>query len=239
MIKITNVVLPSHDQMVAIASGMRNSYNSWDKSDTKNEKAAGLFGSNDYALAKKLIMAGPSDSKFLRMISIIFDVTAPMYWWKEADTYKIGTVRNSTSTMHKITAKEFSADDFSIETLYDTVNWYDGDPVLVGPKETGLYSPKDVMEKWVIPMLNRLRLDYKNEISIERRKRLWYNMIQLLPSSYNQKSTIMTNYQVLQNVYDQRKNHKLAEWRDFCSWLETLPMSCFITKRMTQVTNDR
>lgn len=228
MIKVSNLILPSHEQMVAVAYGMRNSYNSWDKSDTKDETEPGVFGPKDYELAKRLLKAGPSESKFMRMMPIIFDLTAPIYFWKQFDTYKVGTVRNSTSTMHTITAKEFTPDDFSLEELVWTVDWYNGDPVLISNKE--LYSPKDVIEDFVIPILNRLRLNYMNASDPSRKKKLWYNIIQMLPSSYNQKATIETNYQVLRTMYEQRYNHKLTEWRDFCDYISyKIPMSDLIT----------
>jgi len=172
------------------------------------------IGPNDLKLLANLAKAGSDEAKFRRMIVVYLDVTAPMYWWKEADTYKVGTVRNSCSTMHKIHAKEFTLDDFSHEHLTD--------------------SAKDEMQN-IIDMLNEsrewyLKYDFMRDIdkklfdsAIKSKKDLWWQMIQLLPSSYNQRATLMLNYEVLANMYHARKNHKLDEWREFCEWIETLP----------------
>lgn len=214
MIKITNVDTYGWE---AAIRGMRNPLNSWDKSDSiyvgDDYYANTMVGENDFALMKKLGNAGPDHGKFLRMITVTMDVTAPLYWWKEADTYKVGTVANSCSTMHKIQAKEFMWDDFSTEHL---INKY-------------LYEE-------IIDELNRYRVlylgydnlsdDFKQNHS---KKEIWWQMIQLLPSSYNQKRTVQLNYQVLKNMYHARKNHKLDEWRDFCEWIKTLPYSELIT----------
>ena len=184
--------------------GMRNPMNSWDKSDSN-----WLFqeiGENDLALARKLINAGSEHRKFLRQIYVSVDITAPLYWWKEFDTYKVGTVANSCSTMHKIHEKEFTIDDFSHEHLLTHAESYNG------------YVSTSVLE-CVIGALNEFRklyLDTKN-------KAYWWQMIQLLPSSYNQKRTVLLNYQVLKNMYHARKNHKLDCWIEFCEWIETLP----------------
>jgi hypothetical protein len=148
--------------------------------------------------------AGTDHRKFMRMITVYIDVTAPLYWWKEFDTYKVGTVANSCSTMHKIPDKEFEWDDFSREHLYEL--------------------SRDALQH-TITVLNA----YRNEYLKTKDKRYWYQMIQLLPSSYNQKRTLMLNYEVLANIYKSRKNHKLDEWIDFCRWIETLPYSELIT----------
>ena len=184
--------------------GMRNPMNSWDKSDSN-----WLFqeiGKNDLALARKLINAGSEHRKFLRQIYVSVDITAPLYFFKEFDTYKVGTVANSCSTMHKIHEKEFTIDDFSHEHLLTHAESYNG------------YVSTSVLE-CVIGALNEFRklyLDTKN-------KAYWWQMIQLLPSSYNQKRTVLLNYQVLKNMYHARKNHKLDCWIEFCEWIETLP----------------
>lgn len=192
--------------------GMRNPLNSWDKSDTNYNRMRYHYygcdisetttspdiGENDLALMKKLIKAGSDHSKFMRMINVTIDITAPLYWWKEYDTYKVGTVANSCSTMHKIHAKELTLDDFSCEKL----NAFN----------------KAVFEEY-IRTINEDRtafIDTKNKF-------YWDQMIQMLPSSYNQKRTVQLNYAVLRNMYHARKNHKLDEWRAFCEWVEKLP----------------
>ena len=184
--------------------GMRNPMNSWDKSDSY--KAAGMFfiGENDFALMKKLVKAGSDHSKFMRMINVTCDITAPLYWWKEYDTYKVGTVANSCSTMHKIHAKEFVWEDFSTEHM--------------------LVDSRGHMV-CVIDLLNW----YRQKFIETTDKEYWWQMIQLLPTSYNQKRTVQLNYAVLRNMYFSRRNHKLDEWRNFCEWVETLPYSELIT----------
>ena len=221
MINITNIVTPSPEQWMAAIRGMRNPMNSWDKSDsyaghenmgTGNEYFK--LGKNDYDLMKRLVMAGTEHSKFLRMLPVMMDITAPLYWWKEFDTYKVGTVANSCSTMHKIAAKEFTLDDFSHDHLLGNAAQYNG------------YVPTSVLE-CIIGTLNEFRelyLESKNKI-------FWWQMIQLLPSSYNQKRTVFLNYAVLANIYYQRKGHKLDEWNIFCDMIEKFPHSEFITKR--------
>jgi len=216
MLKIENVITPSHEWMVAVARGMRNSYNSWNKMDTDIIASDSVFGPNDYELAKKLVKAGPSHAKFMRMIPIIFDVTAPLYWWKEMDTYKVGTVRNSCSTMHKITSKEFTFEDFS----YPFNNYY--------PFNNN-YPRFDQAFINTIDILNVCREQYVKEKDPVRKKEIWNFLIAYIPSSYNQKSTMTMNYQVLSTIYQQRKNHKLTEWHQFCDWIETLPMHDLIT----------
>lgn len=202
--------------------GMRNPMNSWTKSDS--EPVSPLlyeFGENDLKLAKQLCNAGTDHRKFMRMITVYVDITAPLYWWKEFDTYKVGTVANSCSTMHKIADREFTPEDFSCDHLEkdyaDEKNLYDYNGEYWNP-------PWDVLE-WVVGALNHYRklfLDTKN-------KKYWWQIIQLLPSSYNQKRTVMLNYEVLVNIYKSRKNHKLDEWVRFCEWVETLPYSELIT----------
>lgn len=179
--------------------GMRNPMNSWDKSDTFVDYDLVLLGNKDKELMKRLVHAGPSHRKFLRQIFVSVDITAPLYWWKEFDTYKVGTVANSCSTMHKIHDKEFTLDDFSVEHLNDDV----------------LNKPfKDI-----ISCLNFFRQLYIQDHDKDN----WWQMIQLLPSSYNQKRTVTMNYENLLNIYETRKNHKLDEWKDFCKWIERLP----------------
>lgn len=193
----------------AAIRGMRNPLNSWSKSDSEYipqfdteygpMKAEFAIGENDLKLMQQLCKAGNDHRKFLRMINVTADVVAPLYWWKEYDTYKVGTVANSTSTMHKIHAKEFAFEDFSDEHL-----------------ETGWL---DCLDDTIIPLLNRARTKF-----IETKdKHYWWQMIQLLPSSYNQRRTVQLNYEVLLNMYHSRKNHKLDEWVNFCKWVETLP----------------
>ena len=179
--------------------------NSWDKSDSNFEKD--ILGNADLELAKKLVKAGTDHSKFMRMITVTFDITAPMYWWKEASTYKVGTVRNSCSTMHTIHKKEFTLDDFSHEHLLTEkeTEWGDICPIIT--------------LECTISALNNFRKKYLET----KEKKYWWQMIQLLPSSYNQRSTVQLNYAVLRNIYHARKNHKLDCWRTFCSWIETLP----------------
>ena len=214
MIRIENVVTPSAEQWEAIIRGTRNPMNSWDKSDSCKNFDTGVIaiGNNDLDLMKRLAKAGTDHRKFMRMIVVYADVTAPLYWWKEADTYKVGTVRNSCSTMHKLTAKEFTLADFSCEKMHG--------------------NTKSVLNR-VIEELNDIRERYLNPdkyaLTDNAVKMVWYNLIQLLPSSYNQRATLMLNYEVLANIYHSRKNHKLDEWVEFCKWIETLPYAELIT----------
>lgn len=209
MIKITNAEVCGWD---AAIRGMRNPMNSWDKSDSKHwrETIVGheveyrVVGRNDLTLMKKLVEAGSDHAKFMRMINVTMDVTAPVYWWKEFDTYKVGTVANSCSTRHKIADKEFTLEDFSHEHLM----------------QGGLECIKNLCKD-----LNMCREQYL----AKHDKEWWWQMIQLLPSSYNQKRTVQLNYAVLRNIYHARRNHKLDEWRDFCSWVESLPYAELIT----------
>lgn len=232
MIKIENVVLPSTKQWQAVIRGMRNPMNSWDKSDSgwysigapgtnpavANDQyltAKYCIGDNDVNLMKRLVKAGTDHRKFMRMIPVYVDITAPLYWWKEFDTYKIGTVCNSCSTMHKITEKKFEYEDFSTDMV--TVS-----------------GTEHIMK--LIVHLNELREAYLNYDTWDNngfkkpsKKVIWWQIIQILPSSYNQRRTIMLNYEVLANMYKSRKNHKLDEWVEFCKWIETLPYSELIT----------
>ena len=220
MIKIENVCVFGWD---AAIRGMRNPMNSWDRSDSFwcngeydecPERGNGCNGENylsyvvgndDHTLMEKLVKAGSDHAKFMRMINVTFDVTAPLYWWSEYDTYKVGTVANSCSKMHKIAEKEFTLDDFSHEHLSEDI-------------------PEQLFET-IIDCLNFFRKLY----NLNHDKDDWWQMIQLLPSSYNQKRTVQLNYAVLRNMYHARRNHKLDEWRDFCKWVETLPYAELIT----------
>lgn len=206
MIKIENEVTSGWE---AAIRGMRNPMNSWDKLDSEFYETVFRIGENDLDLMKRLAVAGSDHRKFMRMIMASCDITAPLYWWKEYDTYKVGTVANSCSTMHKIHANEFTLDDFSHEHL---MNGYDEFDSLEALQHT-------------IRSLNVCRTKYLET----KEKMWWWQMIQLLPSSYNQRRTVMLNYEVLRNIYRARKNHKLDEWRDFCKWIETLPYSELIT----------
>lgn len=219
MLNIDNVYIFGWD---AAIRGMRNPMNSWDRVDSFwcsgdcdecPERGNGcngenylsyVIGNNDYTLMEKLVKAGSDHAKFMRFINVTLDITAPLYWWKEFDTYKVGTVANSCSTMHKIASKEFTLDDFSHEHL------------MLG----GLECIKNLCKD-----LNTCRKQYL----ANHDKEWWWQMIQLLPSSYNQKRTVQLNYAVLRNMYHARKNHKLDEWRAFCKWVETLPYSELIT----------
>ena len=217
MIEIVNVEIFGWEHAIR---GMRNPMNSWDKMDSgwvvhtvesdiivatdKDDWFDLKIGVNDQDLMMRLRNAGTDHRKFMRMITVYVDITAPLYWWKEFDTYKVGTVANSCSTMHKIHAKEFELDDFSHEHLHD-------DSIVF-------------LEK-LIKGLNEYRCDFLGS----KHKDYWWQMIQLLPSSYNQKRTVMLNYEVLANIYKSRKNHKLDEWLGFCEWIENLPYSELIT----------
>lgn len=196
MLKIENIDVYGWE---AAIRGMRNPMNSWDKSDSVFAVGKYSIGENDLELMRRLSKAGADHGKFLRMIVVTLDIVAPLYWWKEFDTYKIGTVANSCSTMHKLTDKEFDPDDFSHEHL--DLGWL------------------AAMDGTVIPLLNRARKQFLRT----KDKRYWWQMIQLLPSSYNQRRTVMLNYAVLKNMYHARKEHKLDCWRAFASWIESLP----------------
>lgn len=209
MIKIENVETCGWESAIR---GMRNPMNSWGNSDTAfwsypEEDVAHKIGPNDLNLMEHLCKAGTDHRKFMRMIVVYCDVTAPLYFWKEADTYQIGVTKNSCSTMHKITDKEFTLDDFSHEHLVSEAN---------------------VMLKDSIIMLNEYRKIYLQT----KDKEYWWQIIQLLPSSYNQKRTVMLNYEVLANIYESRRGHKLDEWNIFCNWIRTLPYSELITGKI-------
>ena len=203
-----NIELLEMSGIGSAIKGMRNPMNSWEKGDSYYiwpDDTEFHIGPNDHDLMMKLRNAGTDHRKFMRMIVVYANITAPLYWWKEFDAYKVGTVANSCSTMHKIADKEFTLSDFSHEHLN---------------KET-LIKLQEVIE-----YLNISRDCFRSDSS---RKDYWWQMIQLLPSSYNQRRTVMMNYEVLANMYESRKNHKLDEWRDFCKWVETLPYSELIT----------
>lgn len=221
MIRIDNVVIPSPEQWKAIIMGMRNPLNSWNRSDSQFWPDHMQLGDKDRDLMKRLADGGTVHAKYRRMITVYADITAPLYWWKEFDTYKVGTAANSCSTMHKIAAKEFTLEDFSYEHLLHEANCVDKDILdYRGIKET----PLGVLYL-MISSLNLYR-----ECYIETRdKKYWWQMIQLLPSSYNQKRTVMMNYEVLAGIYPMRKDHKLDEWHDFCDWIKSLPYSELIT----------
>lgn len=215
MIKLEHVVLASPEQMKFIIEGMRNPMNSWGKSDSEYETAGydivGFdLGENDRSLMQRLANAGTDHRKFMRMLPVYVRITAPLYWWKEFDTYKVGTVANSCSTMHKIAEKEFTLDDFSCEHLM------------------GGYLEQ---MRRIIDDLNNARKYFTvgDQFFSPGNKRDWWQMIQLLPSSYNQTRNVMMNYEVLANIYKSRKDHKLDEWRNFCKWIEDLPYSELIT----------
>ncbi len=214
MIKIENTEVYGLGRAILAA---RNPMNSWSKSDSVGD----AIGEADYDLAMRLVRAGTDHSKFMRMITVIVDIKAPLYMLKELDTYKVGTVCNSTSTMHKIHAKKFTLDDFSHEHLDD--DWFDEDSLVRYNNEYD-DTPQDVLE-YVIDALNH----YREKFLITKDKKYWWYMIQLLPSSYNQLRTYEFNYAVLRNIYHARKGHKLDEWSEFRAWIETLPCSEWIT----------
>ena len=235
MLKIENTEVVGWESAIR---GMRNPMNSWDKSDSRfsllddcgdcthcnlrfDECNEQQIGPNDHDLMTRLRNAGTDHRKFMRMITVYLDITAPLYWWKEFDTYKVGTVANSCSTMHKIHEKEFTLDDFSCEHLY-AEDEIDGMYYSTTAEEE--FTSTDVL-KVVIESLN----NYRKMYLATKDKKDWWQMIQLLPSSYNQKRTVMLNYEVLANIYEYRKDHKLDEWVDFCKWIETLPYSEIIT----------
>ena len=251
MIKIENTEVMGWE---AAIRGMRNPMNSWDKSDSFlcREVEDGtcpedcsfrgkcpvygtedffVLGDNDYALMKNLRNAGTDHRKFMRMITVYVDITAPLYWWKEFDTYKVGTIANSCSTMHKIHKKKFTLEDFSCEHLLGV---YDEDGKVndllldVSPDcdRTVSFSPSGHMLN-TVKMLNICRDKYLKT----KDKKYWWQMIQLLPTSYNQRRTVMLNYEVLANIYKSRNNHKLDEWRALCNWIKTLPYSELITRK--------
>lgn len=240
MIKLENTITPSPAQWISIIMGARNPMNSWAKSDSKiinqtlksRELIPGVesfeytpcepyisIGPNDLSLMMKLRNAGTDHRKFMRMIEVYVDITAPLYWWKEFDTYKVGTVANSCSTMHKIHAFNFYRDDFSCEKLLPM-------PLKV------LDATIAELNHWRTIFINGGPVYMQNGEIVDlpaRDKRAWEQMIQLLPTSYNQKRTVMMNYENLANMYKSRKNHKLDEWHTLCDWIEGLPYSELIT----------
>lgn len=226
----------------AAVHGMRNPLNSWDRSDSgwcsaEDDKGVDyvgyndaydppklyFIGENDQKLMTDLATGGPVCAKYRRMIVVYLDITAPLYWWKEFDTYKIGTVANSCSTMHKIAAKEFTLDDFSHEHLMDLCTSDAGDALYLNI--SALRIDGSELLALTINVLNYYRLRFLKTND----KKYWWQIIQLLPSSYNQKRTVMLNYEVLAGLYPMRKDHKLDEWQEFCEWVESLPYSEFIT----------
>lgn len=249
MLKIENTEVIGWEHAIR---GMRNPKNSWVKSDSGVCATHGpahcadcvytdcyaddveigtkyILGPNDLNLMTTLRNAGTDHRKFMRMITVYLDITAPLYWWKEFDTYKVGTVANSCSTMHKIADKEFTLADFSCEHLdrepYHR-NWIESvivDEDITSPHKVWM-TPFDVL-RCTIEMLNAYRENYLET----KDKQDWWQMIQLLPSSYNQRRTVMLNYEVLANIYKSRRNHKLDEWHTFCDWIESLPYSELIT----------
>ena len=200
MIKIENIDVYGFETAIR---GARNPMNSWDRMDSGYNNGKFEIGENDYKLLKNLTIAGPEHRKWNRMVTVTMDITAPLYWWKEYDTYKVGTVANSCSTMHKIQAKKFEMSDFSVEHLRSL----------------------RVMHE-IIDELNF----YRDKFNKDKKKEDWWEMIQLLPTSYNQKRTVHLNYEVLGTIYHQRRHHKLDEWHVFCDTIKTLPYSEFITR---------
>lgn len=239
MIKLENVVPASLEQMEFIIQGMRNPMNSWEKSDSGRGCDGKLCGSHcafssqwcgntpkyvvgeaDHSLMQRLSNAGTEHRKYLRMMPVYVRITAPLYWWKEFDTYKVGTVANSCSTMHKIAEKEFTLEDFSMEH------------VCIRQSMDVLKNTIDALNVFRDVYLNGGNLRYENgniKCFGKKDKEIWWQLIQLLPSSYNQTRNVMLNYEVLANIYRQRKGHKLDEWREVCKWIESLPYSELIT----------
>lgn len=232
MIRFENLEIMGWEHAIR---GMRNPMNSWEKSDSCTQgyvwcnefcgkplpgcdKESGLYlGPNDLDLMKRLRNAGTDHRKFMRMITVYVDIIAPLYWWKEMDTYQVGVVKNSCSTMHKIQAKEFTLEDFSCEHLINSMG-------MEIQEQDIRISPTQVMLT-TIECLNSYRDLYLKTDD----KKYWWQMIKLLPSSYNQRRTVMLNYEVLANVYKARNNHKLDEWVEFCKWIETFPYKELIT----------
>ena len=218
MLKINKSVTPSPEQWELVIEGARNPMNSWAKSDSElmfdldpfSEKGVWFnIGPNDLNLLTKLARAGKDHRKYMRMIPVLIDVTAPLYWWKEFDTYKVGTTANSTSTMHKIQSKAFSRDDFSHDHMSDFA--------------------LDSLDRTIADIEDR-----RQKFLETKDKSYWYDMIQLLPTSYNQKRTLSLNYEVLANIYHSRRNHKLDEWHSLCDFIETLPYAHLITGEVSQ-----
>lgn len=258
MIKLENVGLASPEQMGFIIEGMRNPMNSWEKSDSdicsmesgiecsycsdyascdKTGDDKYHLGLNDHSLMQRLSNAGTEHRKYMRMMPVYVRITAPLYWWKEFDTYKVGVVANSCSTMHKIAEKEFTLEDFSCDHLTEFIpgqklkGWTleDNDLIVLDDESDHGYSSVDILNI-TIKALNFNRKKYLET----KDKKYWWQMIQLLPSNYNQTRNVMLNYEVLANIYRQRKNHKLDEWREVCKWIESLPYSELIIGKEEQ-----
>ena len=250
MLKIEKTVLPSPEQWEIIIEGMRNPMNSWDKMDSfeceydccdcgnfwncqKHGSKPYIIGDNDHKLMTSLAKGGPVHAKYRRMIPVFLTINAPLYWWKEFDTYKVGTVANSCSTMHKIHAKEFTLDDFSHEQLFDfeennlpeDKSFQVDSTICDCGCEYELWFDATEALRTTIRALNC----YREKFLETKEKQYWWQMIQLLPTSYNQKRTVMLNYEVLVNIYHSRKNHKMDEWHVFCDWIRELPYSKLIT----------
>lgn len=224
MIKIENTVAPSNEQWRSVILGARNPKNSWDRYDSKVVNDIFVIGPNDYSLLTRLAKSGTEHRKYMRGLTVSMDVTAPLYWWKEFDQHKIGTTTNSCSTMHKIHAKDFTLDDFSFEHLCQTsieclkeligvLNFY--------REVYNSFDEKSSDPNWFKSFVEKYGMQTKKDI--------WYQMIQLLPSSYNQRRTVMLNYEVLAGIYPKRKDHKLDCWHVFCDWIKSLPYSEIIT----------
>ena len=239
MLKIENTEVVGWEHAIR---GMRNPMNSWEKSDSKfgilipedndsnlvieeEDYWISYIGPKDRDLMMALRNAGTDHRKFMRMITVYLDITAPLYWWKEFDTYKVGTVANSCSTMHKIHAKEFVWEDFSDEHLDDERNVLENcNEYQLGDHYWPEYTSRDILN------LTIYALNYYRDLYLQTKdKQYWWQMIQLLPSSYNQKRTVMMNYEVLANMFAARCNHKLDEWKTLCEWMRTLPYSELIT----------
>lgn len=261
MIKIENVEVMGWE---AAIRGMRNPLNSWQMSDSifvedgeyhdicnnsgpyngsvSDTETFFEMGPKDYDLMTRLRNAGADHRKFMRMIAVYLDITAPLYWWKEFDTYKVGTTANSCSTMHKIADKEFTLDDFSHDHLTEFIPGQDlngwtleDNDLITLPNDLNYgYSSIGILRDIIIKALNFNRERYLQT----KDKKYWWQMIQLLPSSYNQKRTVMLNYEVLANIYKSRKSHKLDEWVNFCKWICTLPYSVLITGENENLTSE-
>lgn len=226
MLEIIDYSTPSSNDIYFMIEAMRNPKNSWDRSDTQYYNKTNYdIGDNDEKLMRSLVQGGPVHAKFRRMLHIMVTVNAPLYWWKEMDTYKVGTVRNSCSTMHKIHAKEFTLDDFSHEHLEDA--FMDKLGTLCDAKSL-------IVLQTLINCLNYMRKRYL----YTEDKKYWWQMIQLLPSSYNQRATLDLNYETLANIYKWRRNHKLDEWRTFCDWIEGLPLSDILIDEIQEEKNE-
>ncbi len=265
MIKLEHVVLASPDQMEFIIEGMRNPLNSWEKSDSKvcnymskgycdacekqdncatyGEETDFYLGGMDEELMQRLAKAGTDHRKFMRMMPVYVRITAPLYWWKEFDTYKVGTVANSCSTMHKIAEKEFTLDDFSTDQLSTIVgedikllDEYSNDDLQYYKHRVELVDTiheLNFMRRLYLAAAEKTKANNLSEAehkyTAAQKKKFWWQMIQLLPSSYNQTRNVMLNYEVLANIYWSRKDHKLDEWREFCQWIKSLPLHELIT----------